>query len=63
MILQSIVIHTRETKRQMVWQQKKTSTIATNVASIASINWHGKKGKLYFAYIFISDHITIDNFY
>ena len=37
-ILQSIVIHTRETKRQMVWQQKKTSTIATNVASIASIN-------------------------
>ena len=37
-ILQSILIHNRETKRQMLWQQKKTSTIATNVASIASIN-------------------------
>ena len=29
---------TRETKRQILWQQKKTSTIATNVASTASIN-------------------------
>ena len=39
--------------------------IETNVASIASINCHSKKSKrlLYFAYSFISDHITIENYY
>ena len=42
-----------------------TSTIVTNIMSTASINCHGKKRKrlLYFARNFISDHITIDNYY
>ena len=45
---------------------KKTNTIATkkaNVASTGSINYHCKKSKslLYHASSFISDHIAIDN--
>ena len=44
---------------------KKTNTVATNIASTASINCQSKKNKtlLYFAQSFISDHITIDNCY
>ena len=40
---------------------KMTNTIATNVTK----NWHSKKvGRLlYFAYSFISSHITSDNYY
>ena len=42
-----------------------TNTIATNVTSATSINCHSKKSKrlLYFANSFLSDHITIDNYY
>ena len=44
---------------------KKTNTIATNVSSAASINCYDTKGKglLYFTDSFISDHITVDNYY
>ena len=44
---------------------KKKNTIATNVTSTSSINSHSKKSKrfLYFAYSFISNHITTDNYY
>ena len=44
---------------------KKTNTAAANVTSIASMNYHSKKSKrlLYFAQSFISNHITIDNYY
>ena len=37
------------------------NAIETNIASTASINCHSKKSKrlLYFAYSFISDHITV----
>ena len=44
---------------------KKVNTIAANVTSTASMNWHSKKSKrlLYFAYSFISDHIAIDDYY
>ena len=48
-----------------IFSAKKTNIIAANVTSIASIKCHSKKSKilLYFAYTFISDHITIDNYY
>ena len=41
------------------------NAIEANVASTASINCHSKKSKrlLYLAYSFISDHITIENYY
>ena len=44
---------------------KKTNTVAINVKSTASINWHSKKVKrlLYFAYSFISDNININTYY
>ena len=44
---------------------KKVNTIAANVTSTASMNWHSKKSKrlLYFAYSFISGHIAIDDYY
>ena len=44
---------------------KKTNTIATNVLSPASINCYNtkRKGLLYFTDSFISDHITVDNYY
>ena len=44
---------------------KKTNVIATNITSTASINCYSKENKrlLYFPYRFISDHITIDNYY
>ena len=42
---------------------KKTNTIATNVTSTASINYHSKKVKdCYFLHSFVSDHITTDNY-
>ena len=44
---------------------KKTNTIATNITSTVSISCHRKKSKrfLYFTYSFISDNITVDNYY
>ena len=44
---------------------KMTNTIATNFTGAASVNCHGKiiKRSLYFACSFISDYITIDNYY
>ena len=44
---------------------KKTNTIATNVLSPASIICYKTKSKglLYFTDSFISDHITVDNYY
>ena len=42
---------------------KMTNIIATNVMSTASKNCHSKKKRLlYFAYNFITDHVTIDNY-
>ena len=42
---------------------KMTNVIATNVMSTASKNCHSKKKRLlYFAYNFITDHVTIDNY-
>ena len=44
---------------------KKTNTIAANVLSPASINCYNtkRKGLLYFTDSFISDYITVDNYY
>ena len=44
---------------------KKTNTIAKNITSTVSISCHRKKSKrfLYFTCSFISDNITIDNYY
>ena len=46
---------------------KKTSTIATNITSTGSINRHSKKVRYKtdccILHSFISDHITIDNYY
>ena len=45
---------------------KKTNTIATNVTSTASINCHSKKVRDWYilhTFCFISDHITIENYY
>ena len=43
---------------------KMTNTIATNVASTASTNCHSKQKRLlYFAYLFVSNNITIDKYY
>ena len=39
---------------------KKTNTIATNVTSTASINWHNKTVR---DYSFTSNHVTVDNYY
>ena len=51
----------------IVWDNlstKNTNTIATNVTSTASINWHNKKVRhCYISHDFISDHINIDNYY
>ena len=41
---------------------KVANHIAINITSIASINFHNKKERN-FAYSFISDPITIDNYY
>ena len=44
---------------------KMINTIATNFASTASINFHSKKVRdmLYLACSFISDHITVFDYY
>ena len=44
---------------------KKINTIATNCTSAVSINCHGKKVRdcCKFVCSFISDHISIDNYY
>ena len=43
------------------------NTMETNIASTASINYNDKKVRYkidcYILYRFISDHITIDNYY
>ena len=41
---------------------KLVNHIAINITRIASITLHNKKERN-FAYSFISDHITIDNYY
>ena len=41
---------------------KLANHIAINITRIASITFHNKKERN-FAYSFISDHITIDNYY
>ena len=55
-----IVMDNLSTKRTITIARKKA-----NVTNTVSINCHSKKSKrlLYFAYGFISDHITIDNYY
>ena len=60
-----IVIDNVSTKKTNFIVTEKINTIPTNLTSIASINYHSKKSKksLYFAYSFISDHITIDKYY
>ena len=48
----------------ILYQQKKTNTIATNVMSTASINYYSKKARdCYIFHSFISNHITIDDDY
>ena len=45
---------------------KPINTKATNITSTASINCHSKKVRdchIFFAFSFISNHITIDNYY
>ena len=43
---------------------KKTNTIPRNISGTTSINYHGKKVRdSSILYSFISDHVTIDNYY
>ena len=44
---------------------KMTNTILINITNTVSINCQSKKSKrwLYFAFRFISNHVTIDNYY
>ena len=61
-----LVMDIVSTKKTNTIATKKTNIIATKVTSTtASINCHSKKSKrlLCFAYSFISNHITIDNYY
>ena len=52
------------TKKGKCYSNKRTNTIAINITSTASINYHSKKKiLLYFAHSFISDHIIINNYY
>ena len=46
------------TKKKNTITIKQTNAIASYVMSTASINYHSKKVRY-----FISDHITIDNYY
>ena len=60
-----IVMDIVSTKKSNIIATKETNTIATNITSTDSINCNSKKNNrlLYFAKSFISDHITIDNYY
>ena len=51
------------TKKSNIIATKETNTIATNITSTDSINCNSKKNKRLLYQSFISDHITIDNYY